>query len=126
MLADARVEATVPTENLGRAQAFYEGTLGLTQGQAHSPGVDLVFECGDGTRLMVYERPGPPAMPAHTAAHFQVDDVEAEVGALRDRGVTFLEYDLPELETVDGVATVDGLKFAWFEDPDRNVIGIHN
>jgi hypothetical protein len=55
-----------------------------------------------------------------------VGDVEAEVRELRERGVTFLDYDLPELTTVDGIASVGDLRFAWFRDPDSNILGIHN
>jgi catechol 2,3-dioxygenase-like lactoylglutathione lyase family enzyme len=125
MLADARVEAAIPTSNLSRGQEFYEGLLGLQPAGAHTPGVDVVYECGGGTRLLVYEHPGT-GFPAHTAAHFVVDDVHATVQELRGRGVRFDEYDLPELKTVDGVATVGELRFAWIKDPDNNVIAIHD
>jgi hypothetical protein len=40
--------------------------------------------------------------------------------------VTFLDYDLPELTTVDGIASVGDLRFAWFRDPDSNILGIHS
>jgi hypothetical protein len=76
---------------------------------------------------MVYERPGP-LNPAehHTVAHFVVDDVHAAVRELRERGVVFDEYDLPELKTQDGVAKVAGRDFAWMRDPDGNVLGVHD
>ncbi|MEA2227638.1 MAG: hypothetical protein QOF04_1268 [Solirubrobacteraceae bacterium] len=125
MLADARVEATVPALDLNRARRFYEGTLGLPVTGSHTPGGDLVFACGEGTRLMVYARPITSGA-AHTLAHFVVDDVEATVRELRDRGVTFEEYDLPALKTVDGVAAVGDVRFAWFRDADGNVIGVHS
>ena len=44
--------------------------------------------------------------PAESAAHFVVDDVAATMRELRGRGVEFDEFDLPELQTTDGVATV--------------------
>ncbi|MEA2268998.1 MAG: hypothetical protein QOC64_1608 [Solirubrobacteraceae bacterium] len=125
MLADARVEATVPALDLGRARRFYEGTLGLRAAGSHVSDRDLIFECGGGTRLFVYERPITSGA-AHTLAHFVVDDVEATVRALRERGVTFEDYDLPELKTVDGVAAAGDKKFAWFHDVDGNVIGLHS
>jgi catechol 2,3-dioxygenase-like lactoylglutathione lyase family enzyme len=126
MLSEARVEATVPTSKLSRAREFYEGTLGLSPlSNENTPGADLVYECGGGTRLRLYEGPAMTG-PAHTVAHFVVDDVEAAVRDLRGRGVSLVEYDLPELETVDGVASVGGLKFAWFRDADSNILGIHD
>jgi len=57
-------------------------------------------------------------------ATFLVEAIEDEVGELRRRGVTFEEYDLPTLKTVDGVASVGPIKGAWFKDPDGNVIGV--
>jgi catechol 2,3-dioxygenase-like lactoylglutathione lyase family enzyme len=114
MLADARVEATAPVSDLARARRFYGETLGLREGGAHANGVDAVFECGGGTRLFLYERAGPGAFPPppHTVAHFQVDDLAASVAELRDAGVAVEEYE-------------DVAGFAWFKDPDGNVLGIH-
>lgn len=127
MLADARVEATVPTESLDRAREFYEGPLGLRPAGAHAPGVDVLYRCGGDTRLLVYERASTTPPPAHTLAHFVVQDVEATVRELRAEGVTFQDYDLPELTTIDGVATTpEGLKLAWFTDPDGNILAIHD
>jgi catechol 2,3-dioxygenase-like lactoylglutathione lyase family enzyme len=126
MLGESRVEATVPTTDLARAREFYEGRLGLRKAGEESAGVDVVYACGGATSLLVYERgPGAPP-PAHTVAHFVVEDVEATMRGLRDRGVAFEDYDLPELRTENGIATSDGHHFAWFKDPDGNVLGIHD
>jgi catechol 2,3-dioxygenase-like lactoylglutathione lyase family enzyme len=125
MLEDARVEATLPVTDLKTARKFYEGRLGLRPTGSAAPDFEMAYECGEGSRILIYEHSVAIA-PAHTVAHFIVADVRATVMALRDRGVEFEEYDLPELKTVDGVAQVRGVDFAWFKDPDRNVIGIHN
>jgi catechol 2,3-dioxygenase-like lactoylglutathione lyase family enzyme len=125
MLSDARVEATVPTRSLKVAREFFEGPLGLTPSGTHRPDVDVIYECGEGTRLLVYEH-ALPWTAAHTVADFTVEDVAATVRELRARGVVFDEYDLPELNMVDGVATVSGVHFAWFRDPDANVYGLHD
>ena len=126
MLADARVEATVPTADLERSREFYEGVLGLRPAGEDLPGPTVLFECGGDTRLLVYERPPTGSTPAHTLAHFVVDDVPAAVAELRSRGVRFEEYDFPELKTIDGVATIGDLQTAWFKDPDDNIIAVHN
>jgi hypothetical protein len=64
---------------------------------------------------------------------WEVDDIEATVAELRARGVVFEEYDLPGLETVNGIAGVAGNypskggvgeKAAWFRDSERNLLGI--
>src|SRR3954451_8359977 len=99
LIASGRSEATVPTTDLHAARRFYGDILGLPASGAHAEGVDLVFAIGD-THLVVYERPGP-LYPAehHTVAHLVVDDVHAVVRELRERGVEFDDYDLPELKT---------------------------
>jgi hypothetical protein len=82
--------------------------------------VDLVYASGDGTRLMVYvpglrHTPWPTSWsrtwrPPHAiCARIKVD-----------------EYDTPELKTVGGVANVGDKHYAWFHDPDDNVVGIHD
>ena len=126
LIASGRSEATVPTTDLRQARRFYGDTLGLPASGAHADGADIVYTVGE-TELMVYERPGPLAPSAqHTVAHFVVDDVHAAVRELRERGVEFDEYDLPELKTDDGVVTIAGRDFAWMKDPDGNVLGVHS
>jgi catechol 2,3-dioxygenase-like lactoylglutathione lyase family enzyme len=125
MLGDAHVEATVPVTDLEASREFYQNRLGLRPAGAHVPGVEELYELAAGSRLLIYVHPTMIA-PPHTAAHFIVEDVRETVRMLRERGVVFEEYDLPKLRTVDGVANIRGLDFAWFKDPDRNVLGIHN
>src|SRR5215208_7407342 len=124
MLGDARVDATIPTADLDRARDFYGGTLGLRPTDRALRGREVVYDCGGGTRLLLYERQ-KGATADHTLAHFIVDDLEATVQTLRGRGVTFEEYDLPDITTVDGVATFADFKAAWFRDPDGNIIAIN-
>jgi catechol 2,3-dioxygenase-like lactoylglutathione lyase family enzyme len=125
MVAQARVEATIPALDLERAARFYGEVLGLPSGEQLPPRTDLVFELGGGSTLLVYEWAGAPP-PHMTFAHFVVDDVAATVRELHQRGVVFDDYDLPELKTVDGVATIGDHHFAWFRDLDDNVLGIRD
>ena len=67
----------------------------------------LLFECGDGTTLLVYGA-ADPNQADHTQVRFWSDDVAADVAELEGRGVTFEEYDFPMLKTVDGIATTAG------------------
>jgi catechol 2,3-dioxygenase-like lactoylglutathione lyase family enzyme len=53
-----------------------------------------------------------------------VRDVEATVAELRGKGVTFEEYDLPGLKTVDGIAELGGVRGAWFKDPEGNILSV--
>ncbi|MDQ3913055.1 MAG: hypothetical protein M3305_15065 [Actinomycetota bacterium] len=46
------------------------------------------------------------------------------VAGLRSRGVTFEEYDMPGLKTVNGIAHFGPDKVAWFKDPDGNILSL--
>ena len=59
-----------------------------------------------------------------TVAEWEVADLQAEMKDLRNRGVTFEEYDLPGLKTIDGVAEIGGFKGAWFKDSEGNILAI--
>ncbi len=123
MLTNAAIHPTLPAVDLDRARKFYEGTLGLKVAQTDpSPGV--LYESAGGTRLYVYQREATKA--DHTAATFAVADVEAEVKELKARGVVFEEIDAPGIKTVDGVATMNGMKAAWFKDTEGNVLALSN
>ena len=43
---------------------------------------------------------------------------------LRDRGVTFEEYDFPGMKTVGGIAEMAGYRSAWLKDSEGNIISI--
>jgi hypothetical protein len=53
-----------------------------------------------------------------------VDDVEKAVVDLRSKGVTFEEYDMPGIKTVNGIADMGDFKGAWFKDPEGNILAI--
>jgi catechol 2,3-dioxygenase-like lactoylglutathione lyase family enzyme len=110
MLSNARVVPTLAVSDMERARHFYEEGLGLAV-EADVVGT-VRYSCGEGTALAIFERPMEPV--DRTVAAFEVEDIEAEVNDLRERGVE-----------VDGVITVPGgIKRAFFKDPDGNVIGM--
>lgn len=72
---------------------------------------------------MIYPTPNPNR-GGHTQMGISVKDVGAAVRELRGRGVTFEDYDMPGLKTVDGIATTPGGKAAWFKVTEGNTIGL--
>jgi len=121
MLSEAPVAAALPASDLARAKTFYEQTLELPVVEEAPGGV--MFRCGEGTALLVYPSEFAGTNKA-TAAAFRVDDLDAVMSRLRERGVVFEDYDLPGLTTVDGVATFGDSRGAFFTDPDGNIIGL--
>lgn len=118
MLGDAPLVSIIPATDLARAKSFYTDTLGLKLTEENPR--ELGFECG-GTEFGIYETPSG-GQAAHTLASFKVTDLDAEMAALRGRGVTFEDYDFPGLKTVDGVAEDDGMRAAWFKDSEGNIL----
>ena len=123
MLGTRRVSAVLCSTDLARSQEFYKRKVGL-QLSPETINNHLLFDCGDGTTLLVYGRPGP-SKADHTQVRFWSADVEGDVTRLAARGVIFEDYDFPTLKTVNHVATTAGVgKSAWFKDPDGNTLAL--
>lgn len=129
-LAESSVAARIPARNLSRARAFYAEKLGLEPVEERPGG--LRYRCGNGGEFALFESSGAAAGD-HTQMAWQVDDLEETVAELRDRGVTFEEYDVPGLTTVNGIVEVEGNypskggigeKAAWFKDSEGNLLAI--
>ena len=123
MLGKAEIAAIVPVSDVEKAVEFYGGTLGLElqiRRDDLPENREAEFRAGDGT-LVVYESVAA-GQSRGTVAGFRVDDLDSVVGALRERGVAFEEYDLPELKTENGIASIGDLRAAWARDPDGNII----
>jgi catechol 2,3-dioxygenase-like lactoylglutathione lyase family enzyme len=123
VVARNRISAVVCSTDLVRSQDFYGQKVGLRLSPETIEN-HLLFECGDGTTLLVYGR-GNPNQADHTQVRFWSIDVAADVKELSERGIVFDEYDFPTLKTVDSIATSPGIgKSAWFKDPDGNTIAL--
>ena len=121
MLKDARIVPYIPVAHVARARKFYEEKIGLRAREEYAGGV--IYECGDGSWVFMYPSAGAGTSRASTA-FWAVDDVEAEVAALRARGVVFEEYDMPGLKTKNSIASAGGAKTAWFKDSEGNILAI--
>lgn len=122
MLKNSSISAVLPVVDLPRAKKFYNQTLGLPIAKEDAEGI--TFNSGDCTSLLVYPR-STPTKADHTAAGWQVDDLETEVRELKTRGVRFEQYDMPGLKTnSDGIANMGTSKAAWFKDPEGNILAI--
>src|SRR5262245_33850080 len=100
MLRNSPIIPYIPVSDMPRARKCYEGKIGLKPKEVTDGGV--TYECGNGTTVFMYQSGGAGTNKASTA-FWSVSDVEAEVAALRDKGVKFEDYDMPELKTVNGV-----------------------
>lgn len=122
MLSDYTPTPSLAVADVSRAREFYEGVLGLVPAGEAADGV--LYTAGAG-RILVYPSAFAGTNRA-TAASFEVptDAFDAEVAALRTKGVTFQTFELEGLTWDDGVATMGDAKAVWFADPDGNILNI--
>jgi catechol 2,3-dioxygenase-like lactoylglutathione lyase family enzyme len=123
MLSEITPVSTLATADLARARTFYEDTLGLTLQRENLGGV--YYACGGG-HIFVYESSFAGTNKA-TALSFEVAlaDFDAEVAALRAKGVRFMTFELDGADWDDGVASMgDRMKSVWFADPDGNILNV--
>ena len=131
MLGNAPAYANLPCVDLAGARKFYSETLGLKEIETPEFGEEAadmgaMFQCGQGTMLMIYVR-DTPTTADNTAVSFIVDDVDAAADELINRGVKLEVYDIPGVEYDErGVATMYGQKGAWFTDPEGNILALYS
>jgi predicted enzyme related to lactoylglutathione lyase len=121
-LSTATVYPVLPAEDLDRAASFYGDTLGLEVGPQDPTMRGMYVYAGNGSRIFMYER--GRAAAENTAATFVVDDLQATMDDLRDRGVRFEDYDLPYLKTSNGMAESESAWAAWFTDSEGNIVNL--
>lgn len=122
MLEHSEVTCMLPVKDLARARRFYEDALALVP-QGLRPDGKFEYRVG-GTRLALFPKPeGTKA--EHTAISFRVERIDAAVAELKARGVQFADYDLPGFKTVDHVCVLGSEKAAWFQDPEGNILCLH-
>ena len=121
MLGKADAMPMIAVKDLDRAREFYEDKLGLKTKDEWGEGITL--ESGD-TQINLY-RSEFAGTNKSTALTFDVDDIDKEVGELRDKGIFFEQYDLPGLQRQGDLYVGEGgFKTTWFKDPDGNILSL--
>ena len=124
MFKDTNAFSSFSVNDTQAAKDFYAGTLGLNVDQDTEMGGLLTLHMAGGSKVMVYPKPNHEAA-GFTVLNFVVDDVEAAVKELKEKGVTFESYDMPQLKTGDdNIARGEGPLIAWFKDPAGNILSV--
>jgi len=121
MLGKAGATAMIAVKDIDRAHKFYEETLGLNAKEAMG---GEVLEVKSGDTLINLYRSEHAGTNKATALTFDVEDIESEVRELKDKGVFFEKYDVPGLEERGDLYVGEGMKTAWFKDPDGNILSL--
>ena len=119
-LKDGHIAARIPVKDLAEARAFYSEKLGLDPSEERPGG--LRYECADGA-FSLFESTGA-ASGDHTQMGWEVEDFDATIAELRERGVSFDEFGFAEVPGNYPSRGGKGEKAAWFRDLDGNLFGI--
>jgi catechol 2,3-dioxygenase-like lactoylglutathione lyase family enzyme len=119
---ELRAAATLPAQDMERAEAWYAEKLGMKP-VGHDPLGGAQYELSGGTGFLLFQSTGK-ASGDHTQIALETQDFDAAVNDLRAKGVKFEEYDNPAIKTVNGVAQFGDLKAAWFKDSEGNLLAI--
>jgi predicted enzyme related to lactoylglutathione lyase len=111
-------------DDVVRAKQFYHETLGLDANEDEMG--SLVIVLPGGGRVYAYSKPNhKPA--EYTMLNLVVDNIEAAVDELVQRGVQFEQYDgmhQDEKGIAWGKKQQMGPNIAWFKDPAGNIISV--
>jgi catechol 2,3-dioxygenase-like lactoylglutathione lyase family enzyme len=106
--------------DVAAAERFYSETLGIETSVEH--GLLTLHLDGGARPTLAYPKPGH--VPAqYTILNFPVEDIEATVDALTQRGVEILRYEDFEQDE-RGIMREGGPLIAWFADPGGNVLAV--
>lgn len=120
MLKHSNLVAFSATANAEKSEKFYEDVLGLTK--VENTPFAIVFET-NGVTLRI-QKVDSVAPLSYTALGWEVDDIVSTVKALVAKGVSFEQFESLPQDDLGIWTTPDGVKVAWFKDPDKNTLSI--
>ena len=121
MFGDTKAFSGFAVDDLGRAEEFYGETLGLRTSRMEEMPLLTLHIAGDRDTLIYEKEDFVPA--TYTILNFPVDDVDAAVDGLAERGVEMDRYDGFDQDD-KGIARGQGPDIAWFKDPAGNVLSV--
>jgi len=123
MFKDTKAFSSFSVNDLQKAKAFYQQTLGIEVSE-NEMGI-LTLHISGGNGVIIY--PKPNHVPAtFTVLNFPVEDLEKAVDELISKGITFEQYDEPIKTDAKGIVRGDGRgpDIAWFKDPAGNILSV--
>ncbi|TMK55793.1 MAG: VOC family protein [Actinobacteria bacterium] len=122
MLGESKATSGFAVRDMARAREFYEGTLGLrVEVLDEQHGVAVLHLTGGYDVLMYLSADMTP--PSYTILNFEVDDIDAAVEGLAERGIQIQRYEDFDHDE-KGIVRGPGPQIAWFEDPSGNVLSV--
>ena len=123
MLQQSKAFSSYSVNDLAKAKKFYGDILGLTIVDNPMGIIELHWE--NGNKIILY--PKPDHLPAtFNVLNFPVNDLEATVDTLMEKGITFEQYDGEIKTNKKGIfrSEGNGPNIAWFKDPSGNILSV--
>jgi len=122
MFANTKATNGFAVDDIEAAKRFYGETLGLpVKVMSEEFGVTSIGLAG-GRDTLMYAK--PDFVPAtYTILNFEVDDIDAAVDGLAERGLEMERYEGFDQDE-KGIARGPGPSIAWFKDPAGNIIAV--
>lgn len=123
MFAKLTPTPMLAVKDVERARRFYTETMGLESKEV----MDGILEVHAGDETFVVYPSEHAGTNQATAMTWVVGDrLEQAVDALKQKGVTFEHYDLPDTVRKGEIHESGPIRNAWFKDPDGNIHGLSN
>ena len=119
MLGESKAFSGFAVGDIEAARAFYADTLGLEVSEEN--GMLTLHLAGERPTLVYPKEDHEPA--TYTILNFPVDDIDAAVDALMEKGVAFELYEGAP-QDAKGIMREYGPPIAWFRDPAGNVLSV--
>ena len=119
MLGESKAFSGFAVGDIEAARAFYADTLGLEVSEEN--GMLTLHLAGERPTLVYPKEDHEPA--TYTILNFPVDDIDAAVDALVEKGVAFELYEGAP-QDAKGIVREYGPPIAWFRDPAGNVLSV--
>ncbi|MAZ27002.1 MAG: glyoxalase [Cytophagaceae bacterium] len=121
MLGKEKAFSSFSTDDIDKAQDFYQNTLALkiTKDEMGILWLDL-----NGADVIIYPKEETHQPASFTVLNFNVDNLEETVKKLKEKGVEFEHYDRPKTDDDNISRSENGHKVAWFKDPAGNILSV--
>jgi catechol 2,3-dioxygenase-like lactoylglutathione lyase family enzyme len=120
MFENTKAFSGFAVDDVAKARAFYGETLGLKTSEEN--GLLTLHIAGD-RDVLVYPK-GDHVPATYTILNFPVDDIDAAVDELAQRGVRFEIYDSVGQDEKGIRRGGEGPPIAWFKDPAGNILSV--
>ena len=120
MFGNTKAFSGFAVDDIDAAKKFYGEVLGLNVSEDN--GLLTLHLAGDRDTLIYPKADHQPA--TYTILNFPVPDIDAAVGELTSRGVTFERYDGFGQDDNGVSRDAGGPPIAWFTDPAGNILAV--